>query len=291
MDRKTIQINSLNNNSKNTAIELTKYFVNQRESKESGVTFIDPAIEFSFDQETVYLLNFSLLPQLFPKLEKEENSDNAFDIKIVLGHLSKDNNNDNVNDTSYDEQEIKTFEITLNDEENVSKINNFCVFKPLVGDYNFLAFRIVRRAKDYSTKLNLDEIKNDDRYAAWFSSNKKTEYDGRFLKLEPKDISLYTLDNVLKTLKDTEQKFIIQRLGIQGRPGMLFAIDGEEMKLNKNGIYEVSYDNLNIQHIGFLNQEDDFILDITYTKTVVNNETPESGESSDNEPKIKEEVQ
>ena len=37
------------------------------------------------------------------------------------------------------------------------------------------------------------------------------------------------------------------------------------MKLNKNGIYEITYDNLDIQHIGWI--QGDFLLDIAYTYT------------------------
>ena len=64
----------------------------------------------------------------------------------------------------------------------------------------------------------------------------------------------------------------LKKIGIQGPPGMMFVIDGEEIKIGRSGIYELYNDNINITYIGFIvknssftqDGKDYFIMDFKY---------------------------
>ena len=64
----------------------------------------------------------------------------------------------------------------------------------------------------------------------------------------------------------------LKKMGLQGPPGLLFAMNGEEIRIGKSGIYEV--DNLAIENLGFVikntspipyeDAKDFFIMDFQY---------------------------
>lgn len=58
---------------------------------------------------------------------------------------------------------------------------------------------------------------------------------------------------------------ILKQIGIQGPPGLLMSIDGEEIRIGRSGLYEINH-GINISFIGFVVEADEkyFILDYQY---------------------------
>lgn len=82
---------------------------------------------------------------------------------------------------------------------------------------------------------------------------------------------LYELTNILNTSAFLDVPYI-KKFGLQGPPGLVFCMNGEEMRLGKSGIYEV--EDINVDNLAFVlkNQSpipfedavDFFILDYQY---------------------------
>ena len=103
--------------------------------------------------------------------------------------------------------------------------------------------------------------------------NEEDGTNGRFLK-----VTINRFDRVLNII-DTELKALfpkiingLKKVGIQGPPGLLFVLNGEEMHVGRSGIYELYYDDITIKSIGFILKEslitqdglDYFIMDFKY---------------------------
>ncbi|AXF52529.1 MAG: carbohydrate binding domain protein [Caudoviricetes sp.] len=58
----------------------------------------------------------------------------------------------------------------------------------------------------------------------------------------------------------------LKKIGIQGKPGLLFTINGEEIRVGRSGIYELYHKDITISYLGFVAIDDDnhFILDFKY---------------------------
>jgi hypothetical protein len=64
----------------------------------------------------------------------------------------------------------------------------------------------------------------------------------------------------------------LKKIGIQGPPGLLFTIDGEEMQIGRSGVYELYNSDIVISYVGFVIKDslytqdgkDYFIMDFKY---------------------------
>lgn len=126
------------------------------------------------------------------------------------------------------------------------------IFNPN-SNYNQIVFELKRLASDFS-------LYNDD------------GTNGRIM-----DITISNFEKVNNVISDfLAQKYSglskLKKIGIQGPPGLLFCIDGEEIHVGRNGIYELYNDNINISYLGFVikdalytqNGQDYFIMDFKY---------------------------
>ena len=52
----------------------------------------------------------------------------------------------------------------------------------------------------------------------------------------------------------------IRKLGVQGPPSMLMCINGEPIRIGKNGIYELNNPNINIDFLSFIPKLNDFFI-------------------------------
>ena len=130
------------------------------------------------------------------------------------------------------EQPIKIF--------NVPK-NTFCsvYFIPNDIDYCSIVLKTDRTTIDYATAC-MDKT--------YDSSTKKYN-----------NIYLSTITDIVSELNIPYMK----KIGIQGPPGLAFCLNGDEIHIGKNGIYET--DKVNISSLGFKPNEDDyFIVDYLY---------------------------
>jgi hypothetical protein len=137
------------------------------------------------------------------------------------------------------EYSIKTLKAkTNNDSYTVFDL----IFTPNSEVYNKLVFELTRTAIDYRE-------------------------ESRFMEVEV--LEFYTVNNIISDYLNVAQ---LKKIGIQGPPGLMFVLDGEEIKLGRTGIYELCNDEIQINYLGFVINEstqtqdgkDFFILDYRY---------------------------
>lgn len=241
MAKKTIQISTFPSNSSNTKLSLTKGVIERNLLEgENSLLVSDPCYSLSsgtLDFNKTYMLKFTIGYHL-QNVPVTNNEYKKYDFEVLLVKTNGGS----------EQQSLKEIFVDAhihNSEETETK-EYVCIFRPLIDTFNGISFRLTRISEDFT---------NQER------------------QLNIIDVELVELANLLtdklyqsNTDGSSTKKFTsIQRVGLQGKPGALFSIDGEEMKLNKNGIYEITYDNLDIQHIGWV--QGDFLLDIAYTYT------------------------
>lgn len=156
---------------------------------------------------------------------------------------------------------LQSDEVTI---DNIQNIRSFVV-KQGVGtttfeliftpnsNYNQIIFELKRLALD-------SYIDNGDGTSGRIMKIKILQFD-RVINV----ISSYLAKNYagMTTLK---------KIGIQGPPGLLFCIDGEEIRIGRSGIYELYNEDINISYIGFIIKDslftqdgkDFFIMDFKY---------------------------
>ena len=150
---------------------------------------------------------------------------------------------------SEDTQTIRTFEIP----KGVGTVPFELIFNPN-ATYDSIVFLLRRDALDYQ-QYNEDGT------------------NGRFLQ-----VTVDRFDRILNIV-DTELKVLfpkiingLKKIGIQGPPGLLFVLNGEEMRVGRSGIYELYYDDITIKYIGFVLKKslitqdglDYFLMDFKY---------------------------
>lgn len=146
------------------------------------------------------------------------------------------------------EQSIRTFSVKQGVETTIFEL----VFNPN-SSYNQVIFELRRLALDFY-------IDNGDNTS------------GR--KMDIKILQFERLTNVIDDylVKKFDGLKKLKKIGIQGPPGLLFCIDGEEMRIGRSGIYELYNEDLEISYIGFIIKDslftqdgkDFFIMDFKY---------------------------
>lgn len=163
---------------------------------------------------------------------------------------------------------VQEFSIRLQSDEvtvdNIQNIRSFVV-KQGVGtttfeliftpnsNYNQIVFELKRLALDFYTD-------NGDGAS------------GRIMK-----IKILQFDRVINVIssylaKNYPGMTSLKKIGIQAPPGLLFCIDGEEIRVGRSGVYELYNEDINISYIGFIIKDslftqdgkDFFIMDFKY---------------------------
>ena len=81
-------------------------------------------------------------------------------------------------------------------------------------------------------------------------------------------VNTQTLINVIKSPSfGAGNGQILKQIGIQGRPGLQFVVNGESLKLGRTGIYESN--NINIKSLGFV--IDSIIQDNSFLPIITEN--------------------
>lgn len=136
------------------------------------------------------------------------------------------------------EQPLKKFDTT-------KESKTFCslVFMPNANSYNKIVFKRINRTEGLEDRVIIDNstIEKED--------------------IQYTKINLYSLLNVISAALGDGQ--FIKKMGLQGPPGLIFCVNGEEIHMGKTGIYEV--DKINIGNLGLvLDDGDYFIMDYLY---------------------------
>lgn len=168
------------------------------------IIFKDEAVKFSFDPKNLYYFHGKI---------KKMNTKQIFDIKLY--------NENEVNDSiKFREQYIKTIEIAKGDvfsEQDDSEVDRYDIVTPEWVDIEFiikpqisfthLAFDLQRDVTDYRDQVRYPIIAYEE---------------------------LSKVENFFDPIKGQ-----IIKIGIQSRPGLLMAINEDEIRTNRTGIYEM----------------------------------------------------
>lgn len=150
---------------------------------------------------------------------------------------------------------------TMTIKEFKTSYGNICelVFTPNDNIYNMIVFERVRGSDD----INSSGIILDSSY----------DYSTKYLT----NIKLELLTNIITSYLSSKYTGLVylKKLGLQGPPGFMFSMNGEEFYIGKSGIFEVN--DINITNLSFViknispipfeedgKQKDFFIMDFQY---------------------------
>lgn len=202
-------------------------------SDETAIDFYDPNITLNEGQ-------ISLEYTYYLKFKVKQRADSVQEFTIKL------KNNDETLDKDF--QSIKTLSVQSGLDYTIFEV----VFSPNTT-YSQIVFELKRIELDFST----------------FNPDGKR---GRIMDIEV--LSFYIIDNIINSYLKSHYSDLkqLKKIGIQGPPGLIFTINGEEIRLGKTGIYELYNDKILISYLGFVIKEsaqipdgkDFFILDFKY---------------------------
>lgn len=217
-----------------TPIAATVEDVNVTPTISTSTTFVDKAIQVTNGSLTAkdlsgnqksYYLRF--------KIYKREDGDQTINIRLVNTNLTKDNvqNIETIVVESGSHLDYFTFEFIISPSDTHS--------------YNQIYFELERDVIDYDT------LNDDGTY-------------GRKMVIEKDRLDdIYNVINYLNSSID--DKGVLKQIGVQGPPGLLMSINGEEIRVGRSGIYEIN-NKINVTFIGFIVEDNEkyFILDYQY---------------------------
>ena len=86
-------------------------------------------------------------------------------------------------------------------------------------------------------------------------------------------VELYKIKNIIES--DNERN--IKRIGIHGTPGLLFTLDGAEIRIGRTGVYEIYNDDIEINDIGFVIKDPGHYFIIDYKCEVIGTSETQGG--------------
>lgn len=173
-----------------------------------------------------YVLNSEDCYYLKIKVKQNDNVQN-FSVKLLNTSLSKDN-----------EQYLEEFNVPVGTAFSYYEL----VFQPN-SIYDTIVFELKRNSLDHEI-MNLDGT------------------SGRVLIIDT--INLEKLINVIDFLKNSYNELeYLTKIGVQGPTALLMCINGEQIRIGKNKIYEIN-NNYKINFISFISNNDYFIMDFEY---------------------------
>lgn len=229
----TYNIGQLRRNEITSYVNPVKYTKKTIINDESIIDFQDICLEMSGDQIVDITSSYYL------KFEVSQRPEAAQDFIIKLKN----------NDVTIDNvQEVKTLKVAA----GTGKISFELIFNPN-SKYNQLIFELQRLALDFY-------LDNGDG-----TSGRKMEINIlEFSKI------INIVDSYLKGKFSGLTK--LKKIGLQGPPGLMFVLDGEEIRIGRTGVYELYNDNIEISYIGFIIKDslftqsgkDFFVMDFKY---------------------------
>lgn len=210
------------------------------EYRQDVITNQNSIIDFS--DQCLYLKGTNVVSSLYSYYLKFEvtqlpEASQEFSIKLQSDEVT----NDKI-------QNIKSFEV----KQGTDTVTFELIFTPNAS-YNQIVFELKRTVSDFS-----------------MVNEKGTS--GRLMKINI--LQFDRVNNVISNyLAKTYPGMVsLKKIGIQGPPGLLFCIDGEEIRIGRSGIYELYNENIAISYIGFIIKDslftqdgkDFFIMDFKY---------------------------
>ena len=95
------------------------------------------------------------------------------------------------------------------------------VFRPVEDNFSEITIEMVRTAEDYNIQGT--------------SGDGETIY-GRYIPLDDFEYTLYSLTNIVNEINPNGTLY---RIGVWSHPGLMMAVNGEEIRIGKSGYYEL----------------------------------------------------
>ena len=191
------------------------------ESAEVEIEFYDPCMKLTTPVDSTTSYYLQF------EVTQTVDTDQEFNIKLLNSQAEEDNT-----------QQVRNFIVKKGNE---GKTTFELIFRPN-GTYNIIVFQLKRIAGDYIS-LNPDGS------------------SGRFMKVNV--LKFCSVTNIISSYLSTTYEGLtsLKKIGIQGPPGLIFSIEGEEMHIGRSGIYELHEGDISVTSIGFIIKESSFTQD------------------------------
>jgi hypothetical protein len=138
------------------------------------------------------------------------------------------------------------------DEDTIQSVDYYSV--DYGSDYTYFELIITPNSTYDQIILELNRIALD-----YSIENTLKDTHGRVMSCEI--IEFYSIYNVIDYLSSSYAGLSeLSKIGIQGPPGLIMCINGEQIRIGRTGIYEIN-NGLTIQSIGFILKESTFYSD------------------------------
>lgn len=191
-------------------IKVIDKLTNAAGSIDSQKKFTDKAISIQgkFQPNTHYYIKIAI-ERKFPKLDQ--------DLTLQLARKE-------------DLQEITQYidNFTVFAPENDSKMSDYAFYETIItpnNTYEQLEIILTRSVVDYYSD------NNPETGTYWETETEREAYEGREITINPDLCQIATFNKVLN--------FPVNKIGIQGPPGLLMCINGEPIRIGPSGIYQI----------------------------------------------------
>lgn len=196
--------------SEGTVLKVKNKEMNPAGSIEAGKVFVDKAIEIigKFQPGTHYYIKIAIARK-FPKLDQD----------LTLQLAKKE-----------DLQEVTQYidNFTVFAPENDFKVSDYAFYETIItpnNTYDQLEIILSRTVVDYYTN------ENPETGTIWQTQAERRAYSGREITINPSLCQIATFNKVLD--------FPVNKIGVQGPPGLLMCINGEPIRIGPSGIYQI----------------------------------------------------
>lgn len=130
------------------------------------------------------------------------------------------------------------------------------------GDYFGYAEMVFRPVEDNFSEITIEMIRTAEDYNIQSEDDNGEQIYGRYIPLDNFEYTLYTLTNLVNELNPNGS---LDRIGVWSHPGLLMAVNGEEIRVGKSGLWEID-GILPIESLGIVavDYNDNFSIDYTF---------------------------
>ena len=131
-----------------------------------------------------------------------------------------------------------------------------------VGDYFGYAEMVFRPVEDNFSEITLEMVRTAEDYNIQGVDEEGETIYGRYIPLDDFEYTLYTLTDLVN---DINPNGVLDRIGVWSHPGLLMAVNGEEIRVGKSGLWEID-GILPIESLGIVavDYRDNFSVDFMY---------------------------
>ena len=130
------------------------------------------------------------------------------------------------------------------------------------GDYYGYAEIVFRPVEDNFSEITIEMVRTAEDYNIQGTDTSGEIIYGRYIPLDDFDYTLYTMTNLVNEINPNGT---LSRIGVWSHPGLLMAVNGEEIRVPNSGYYEL--DNiLPVESLGIVavDYSDNWSLDFMY---------------------------